>query len=168
MNSIAELKTAHPALCAQLENDTLAALTAETLMTGNAVVHAALLTAGAGVERTRILAIQAHGARFPGHDALVADLIATGKSAPAAAEAILSAEGSKLDAAATALVTDAPKPVAHAAAESDLAAVKYAAGDKSREALQAKWDADTKLQAEFGGRFESYIAFEQGAAYKRA
>lgn len=172
MNSIKEMQTAHPSLCAQLASEataaTLASLTAESLLAGNSAVHAALLADGAGAERTRILAIQAHGNRFPGHGALVASLIAGGKSAPEAAEAILAAEGGKLDAAAAALITGAPQPVAHAAAESDLGNAKPAADDKTREALQTKWDANAALQAEFGGRFESYVAFEQGAAYQRA
>jgi len=131
-----ELRAAHPDLCAALVEE------------GR--------TVGATAERARIQDIEAQA--LPGHDALIAQFKADGKtSGPEAAVAILKAERAVGAARADQLIKDAPKPVPHAAAPTD----GPAAEDKTlpiEERSKAKWDADAKLRAEFG-TYETFLAY---------
>ena len=70
---------------------------------------------GAAAERARILAVEAQA--LPGHEALIAQLKADGKtSGPEAAAQVLAAEKAKLAGMAQQLAADAPAPVPHATA----------------------------------------------------
>lgn len=138
-----------------------------------AAAHPALLesllsegrTAGAATERTRILAIQS--ASIPGHEALVASLVADGTAtAGDAALQILAAEKSARTAAGAARADEAPKPLALVPAPtvqpsaSDVAAAEAAAQANLPvdERCKAAWAKDASLQAEFGslGAFTAY------------
>lgn len=67
---------------------------------------------GAAGEQARIQAVQAQGALLPGHVALVATLVADGKTTgPEAAMALLAAEAKARGTAAQAHAADAPNPV---------------------------------------------------------
>jgi signal peptide peptidase SppA len=69
----------------------------------------AKVQAAAKTERDRILAVEANA--MPGHEKLIAELKADGKTTgPEAAQRILAAEKGKLAQVATDLKTDAPKP----------------------------------------------------------
>ncbi len=134
--NLEELRAAHPDLCATLVED------------GR--------TAGATAERERILGIEAN--TLPGHEALIAQFKADGKTTPEmAAVAILAAERAVCATRGEKIVAAAPKPVAHAAAPADTTAAE----DKSlpiNERAKAKWDADSAIRAEFGA-FETYLAW---------
>lgn len=97
--TLAELRAAHPDLCAEL--------VAEGRV------------AGAAAECARIKDVEAQG--LPGHEALIATLKFDGQtSGPEAAAHVLAAEKSKLAGIAARLQSDAPAPVPHAPApESD-------------------------------------------------
>lgn len=70
---------------------------------------------GATAERQRILDVEAQS--LPGHEALIAQFKADGKtSGPEAAAQVLAAERQKLVGIAQSIAADAPAPVAHAAA----------------------------------------------------
>ncbi|WP_175796338.1 signal peptide peptidase SppA [Burkholderia anthina] len=80
--------------------------------------HAAGLTAGATAERERILGIEAHG--YPGHEKLVAELKADGKTTPdQAAARILGAERAALAQAGADRRSEAPNAVPAADAADD-------------------------------------------------
>lgn len=153
-----------------------------------AAAHPALLesllaegrTAGAAAERTRILAIQS--ASIPGHEALVASLVADGTAtAGDAALQILAAEKSARVKAGADRADEAPKPLALVPAPtvqpsaSDVAAAEAAAQANLPvdERCKAAWAKDASLHAEFGslGAFTAYTRnAEAGNAriYKRA
>lgn len=137
-----ELRAAHPDLCAALVEEG----------------RTAGLAAGAAAERQRILDVEAQ--TLPGHETLIAQLKADGKTSGAeAAVQVLTAERAVNAGRAKDLAADAVKPVAHAPAEGAPGAI--AGDDKSRpaeERAKVKWDADEKLRAEFG-TFETYLAY---------
>lgn len=139
--NLEELRAAHP--------DLAAALVAE----GVAI--------GATAERERIHAVEAQ--LLPGHEALIASLKADGKTTGAeAAVQVLAAERSVCAGRAASLVSEAPQPVAHAAAPTD----KPAGADPSlpiEERAKATWDADEKIRAEFG-QFDTYLAYAKAQA----
>ena len=139
--NLEELRAAHP--------DLAAALVAE----GVAI--------GATAERERIHAVEAQ--LLPGHEALIASLKADGKTTGAeAAVQVLAAERSVCAGRAASLASEAPQPVAHAAAPTD----KPASADTSlpiEERAKATWDADEKIRAEFG-QFDTYLAYAKAQA----
>lgn len=136
MQTVDELRAAHPDLCAALVEE------------GR--------TAGATAERQRIHDIEALA--LPGHDALIAQFKADGKTSGAeAAVAILAAERQIVAQRGAQLGVDAPKPVAHAAAPED----KPHVTDDSlplEQRAQVKWDNDPAIRAEFG-TFDTYLAY---------
>lgn len=105
-----ELEQQHPALFAQMQTETAAAV-------------AAASTAGASAEAARISGVRATA--LPGHEKLVETLAFDGKTTPAeAALAVNAAHRASLAAAATAHANDAPKALPHAAAPSDAGKTK--------------------------------------------
>lgn len=145
-----QLRAAHPDLCA--------ALVEEGRLAG--------FEAGATAERTRILDVE--GQALPGHEKLIAQLKADGKTTgPMAAVAVLNAERAVAANRSEQLAADAPKPVAHAAAPDAAAeAAAAAAVDASlsvEERCKAAWDADPKVRAEYGS-LQDYTAFTRAHA----
>lgn len=107
---------------------------------------------GATAERERIQAVLAQS--MPGHEKLVNQLAFDGKTTgPEAAVQVLAAEKAVSKTTLANLQADAPEPVQHAVQTDELAA------KTPEEKAKAKWDADAKLQAEFGGKFSRYMAF---------
>ncbi len=105
-----ELKEQDPALFAQIETETAAAVAAATV-------------AGATAEAARISGVRATA--LPGHEALVETLAFDGKTTPAeAALAVNAAHRASITAAAAAHAADAPKALPHAAAPSDAGKTK--------------------------------------------
>ena len=110
-------------------------------------VLVAIQQEGASAERARIQAIEAQA--IPGHDALIATLKFDGKStAGDAAMALLAAEKQTRNAAAKALASDAPQPLALTPAP--------AVDDKP----QSRADLDTAAKA--------YMASHPGTDYVAA
>lgn len=142
--TVDDIKTAHPELAAALEQ----AGYERGLAEGGA--------AGATAELERIKAVKAQ--TLPGHEALIESLMFDGKtSGPEAAAQIVSAEKAARGAALVELREDAPKAV------QDVTVV--ASGEQTFEQrAQAKWDGDEKLQANFGGRFDLYLAEAEAQA----
>jgi hypothetical protein len=135
----AQLEKEHPALFASLRTE--------------------FTEAAAVAERERIKAVE--GACLPGHEALIASLKFDGKTTGGdAALAVLAAESKKRGAAARALASEAPDPVAPAATP---------AVDKGNEVevdptlsvedrCKTKWEKDPKVRAEFTS-LAAYTAF---------
>lgn len=112
--TLEELRAAHPELCASLVAE------------GR--------ESGAAAERARILDIESQA--MPGHEALIAELKADGKTTgPEAAVKILALEKQKLSAMATRIAAAAPAPVAHAEAPQ---AENAAVDPNDRDALHKK------------------------------
>lgn len=127
--------------------------------------HTELLSAiqaeGAEAERSRILAVQAQAKGFPGHDDLVASLVADGKTTgPEAALQILAAERGKGAERIKALRADAPEPVAHAAPDDDAQAASLPIDEQAK----ADWDKSADTRAEFGDHFGAYLAYRKADA----
>jgi ClpP class serine protease len=135
--NLEELRAAHPDLCCALVEE------------GR--------IAGAAAERQRILDIESQA--LPGHEALIAQLKADGKTTGAeAATAIVKAEREICADRARQLSAGAQKPVDHAAAPVDTPAAE----DKNlpvEERAKAKWDSDAALRAEFQtlGAYTAYL-----------
>lgn len=111
----ATLEQQHPALFAQLKSEFSA-----TAPAASSDAIAAATAAGAASELARIVDVRAQ--TLPGHEALVELLAFDGKTTgPQAASAILAAERARITSAAAAHANDAPNPVPHSAAPSDVA-----------------------------------------------
>ena len=111
-------------------------------------------------ERERILGIQGH--TLPGHEDLVAKLVADGKTTPdAAASQILAAEkqtGARQLAQAQADEADTPK--AEAGIETGVAQSGEDESVPIEDRAKAKWDASADIRSEFKD-FSTYLAFRQ-------
>ena len=124
------------------------------------------LTAGAEAERTRIKAVKA--VLLPGHEGLIERLMFDGTTTgPDAAALVIEAENGKRVLHLKHIAADAPPPVAHAVAPDPQAAAAADAALPLEERCKLAWDRDPSLRAEFGDRYESYLAFtkaqERGA-----
>lgn len=109
------------------------------------------IAAGAAAERARILAVEEQS--MPGHESLVAEMKADGKTTgPEAAARILQAEKAKIASTSQALIDGAPKP---AQASERPAATQPATADAKAIARQAQEYVDTEAMA---GRKVSYAA----------
>ncbi|SHE67754.1 ATP-dependent protease ClpP, protease subunit [Kaistia soli DSM 19436] len=130
----------------------------------------AMATASAAAERDRILGIENLGAT--GHDALVAEMKADGKTSPAeAALRIMGAEkatrGTRMQALADAdkTVPVATAPTANPQPAAPVAPVPVVAA--SPDGWKAEFVASADLQAEFRS-VEAYVAFKSATADGRA
>lgn len=124
--------------------------------------HPELITAlqgeGAVAERDRILAIQALG--MAGHEALVAEMVADGKTTgPEAAVRILQAEKAANKSRADNLAADAPAPAPFTGVPEGEG--EPAADAPIQERAKSAWDKSAELRAEFGGNYTSYLAYRQ-------
>lgn len=109
-----DLKEQHPALFAQIETETAAAVAATASLSKEL---------GAATERARIEGVRATA--LPGHEALVETLAFDGKTTPAeAALAVNAAHRASIKAAADANTNDAPPALKHSAAPSDAGKTK--------------------------------------------
>lgn len=118
---------------------------------------------GAAGERARIVGIEAHAKAMPGHDALVAEMKADGKTTPdQAAGRILAAEGALRANAAQGVrdVEAVTGAVAAAPASRPAAAVEQAS---TPEGWKAEFAKSSALQAEFG-EADTYVAYKAGVA----
>lgn len=152
---IANLKQRAAGVASQINEG--AQMDLETLKAEYPDLVLAIAADAAAAERSRIADVEAQA--LPGHDALVAQLKADGKTTgPEAAAAILAAEKQKLAGMAAQLAADAPAPVPHAAPPSDIAA--EAADDRPvEERAKSQWDADSAIRKEFAslGAFTAYL-----------
>lgn len=157
-----------PAAAAQpLDRETLAAeypqLLAAVLNEGHEQGRAEGLSAGAEAERARIKAVK--GQTLPGHEPLIERLMFDGKTTgPEAAALVIGAENEKRVLHLKAHRDDAPKPVTHAVAPDLEAAANADAALPLEERCKRAWERDPNLRAEFGERFESYLAFSRAEA----
>jgi ClpP class serine protease len=118
------------------------------------------LTAGADAECARIKAVKA--VSLPGHEGLIDRLMFDGTTTgPEAAVLVLEAENGKRKLHLRAIADDAPRPVAHAVAPDVEAAATADAALPLEERCRRAWDRDPNLRAEFGDRYESYVAFSR-------
>jgi len=121
-----------------------------------AVGHADGSVAGADGERARIVAVLDQS--IAGHEDLVKTLAFDGETTgPEAAVKVLNAERDAQGKAATDRAADAADlDDVDASLETDTGADTGLTGD---EKVEADWEADEKLRAEFGDDFERYTAF---------
>lgn len=152
---IANLKQRAAGVASQINEG--ANMDLETLKAEYPDLVQAIAADAAAAERSRIADVEAQA--LPGHDALVAQLKADGKTTgPEAAAAILAAEKQKLAGMAAQLAADAPAPVPHAVPPSDSAA--ESADDRPvEERAKSQWDADSAIRKEFAslGAFTAYL-----------
>lgn len=152
---IANLKQRAAGVASQINEG--AQMDLETLKAEYPDLVLAIAADAAAAERSRIADVEAQA--LPGHDALVAQIKADGKTTgPEAAAAILAAEKQKLAGMAAQLAADAPAPVPHAVPPSDSAA--ESADDRPvEERAKSQWDADSAIRKEFAslGAFTAYL-----------
>lgn len=111
---------------------------------------------GATAERDRIQAVKAQS--MPGHDDLIEALMFDGKTTgPEAAIQVLQAVRADGDKALTAVKNDSPGAIPNPAPPAAPSAVDPNAPLDER--CKAEWDAKPDLRAEFGGDFDSYLAY---------
>lgn len=135
-----------------------AALTAEIVARDHGAIAQHFRAEGAAAERARILGVEAQA--LPGHEALVAELKADGKTTPEmAAVAILAAEKKTGQRVLAGLQADgtvaAPAPAAVDPAKTPAADASLPLETRAKNA----WAASAEIQAEFGGSFERYHAY---------
>lgn len=143
-------------------------ITREFLAAHHPELVAAIHAEGAQAELARVLAVQAQA--LPGHEKLIAECVADGKtSGPEAAVKVLAAERALAGERRSALAADRQAPVAFAAAPS--AADDAAAGAADSEAadaalpLEARCEKQWNSQPALRDEFASLAAF---TAYTRA
>lgn len=137
----------------------------ETIERDHPELAAALRAEGALAERERIRDVEAQA--MPGHDDLIARMKFDGKtSGAAAAVEVLAAEKQKRATYLASMQQDAPQPVPHTPAPADSAADDTALPVEDR--CKAKWDRDAALRAEFGGKFDAFVAFAKAEESGRA
>lgn len=148
-------------------------ITRETLEREHPALFAQMRTefnaAGAAAEIARVQAVRE--ASLPGHEKLIEQLAADGKTTGAEAAAqVLAAERGARQAQASAHASDAPAAAPHSAATEQAAvAAASAEADKSlpvEERCKKQWDTDASVRAEFGSlaAFTGYTrANEQGS-----
>lgn len=121
-------------------------------------------TAGAESERNRIRDVESQC--MPGHESLIAEMKFDGKTTgPEAAVRILQAEKTVTANRAAALAKEAPVALPHGATEAALdTATAEDQAAPLEERAKAKWDANEKLRAEFGGKFAAYLGYEKAQA----
>ena len=99
---------------------------------------------------------------MPGHESLIKTLAFDGKTTgPEAAVQILQAERGNAEAAASDVADDAAKINLDASVSADLGDDEAINSLPFDEKCKAKWDRSEDLQAEFGGSFERYLAYEK-------
>jgi ClpP class serine protease len=119
--------------------------------------------AGAQHERARVKAVKA--VSLPGHEGLIDRLMFDGTTTgPEAAAMVIEAENAKRQLHLQAIANDAPPPVAHAVAPELEAGPAADAALPLEDRCKRAWDRDPKLRAEFGDRYESYLAFSRAEA----
>ena len=128
---------------------------------------AAAELAGASAERTRLLGLDELA--MAGHEALVAAAKADGKTTPEQlalqiVKAERSAGANHLAGRAAADTGVAVPPVAALPQQSAAGAANAPLETRAK----AAWDASADLQAEFGGKFDAYLAFEKANASGQA
>lgn len=135
----------------------------QTLKDDYPEIVAAIMQEGAEQERARIQGCE--DACLPGHEQLVAAMKFDGKSTGADVAMAIIQEEKKIRANHLQdFRANAPQPVPHAPTP---AIENHAVEDPSlplEERAKAKWDKDEGLRAEFGGKFETYLAFERAQA----
>lgn len=155
-----QLLSDHPELVEALRAEALAG------MIPTADLSAQLAAAeekGAANERARIQAVEAQ--LIPGHESLIAGFKFDGKTTGEQAAVAVIAADKGIRAAALSAMESGANPA--------VPAVDPPEGDSSatlpvEEQAKAAWDKDAALRAEFGNKFEAYLAYEQNAATGRA
>lgn len=148
-----KLKAEHPELVAQIAAEAVVGLVPASELD-------AARTAGAEGERNRIKEVRAQ--LIPGHEALIEELAMDGKtSGPEAAVKVLAADKALREQNLAALEGDGSAVVPAAAAP---VITSTTATGTPEEQAKAEWDKDENLRAEFGGKFESYLAYKRKAA----
>jgi hypothetical protein len=125
---------------------------------------------GAKAERERILGIER--VALPGHEALVAEMKADGKTSPGDA-AIKIAETEKANRSKRLDAIKSDGQAAPAISATAMGEKKPVVVDESaplEERAKAAWDADPKLRTEFEsvGGFEGYLAWRKAEAHGQA
>jgi signal peptide peptidase SppA len=151
--NLAELRLAHPDLCAALVEEG----------------RSAGFEAGAKAELDRIKGVEAQS--MAGHETLITSLKFDGKTTgPEAAVQVLAAEKSLQSKAATALVDGAPAALSFAAAPNDAELAAEAAAAEVNlpieERAKAEWDKSADLQSEFVS-FATYLSFRKAESNGR-
>lgn len=142
------------------------AMTLDELKAKHPEMFAQVLAEGAAAEAQRQKDIDA--VALPGHEALVAQLKADGKTTGAqAAQIILAAEKSKRETALAAIRSGAPAPVAPssgAAASPEQPKAKVDESLPVEERAAAEWDSSADVRAEFDGDKAAFVAFYKANA----
>jgi ClpP class serine protease len=153
----------HPTIAEafRAEGETRARAAVEKQASEHAAAVAAARAEGAAAERARILEVEAQ--LLPGHEKLIAELKADGKTTgPEAAMAVLKAERATGAAGLQAMLTDGAK--ATVAPSRETAPAAAATADDAaplEERCKAQWDSKPELRKEFGNDFEAFVAFER-------
>lgn len=159
--TLEQLRAEHP--------DLVAAIVAEATegMVATADLQQQLATAqaaGAAGELARIQAVEDQ--LIPGHEALISQLKADGKTTAAeAAQQVLAAEKGA-QASALAALEAGSNPIVPAAEAGQQTEIDP--NSPIEERAQTQWDADAGLRTEFGGKFESFLAYAKASDAGRA
>jgi hypothetical protein len=146
VTSLAELRAAFPDLCAQIQTESM--------------------SAGANAERERIGGIEKLGASMKGHDALISEMKADGKTTPEqAAVRIVAAEGALREQQLKGVKDVESLTGKVPASPTSLGAAAPASTEKpaTPEGWKTEFESSQALQSEFGS-VERYVTFKGAEA----
>ncbi|MGL4966152.1 MAG: S49 family peptidase [Inquilinus sp.] len=148
-------------------DDTMSAAALQAFVARHPKQAEALARYGAASERKRITSLQALAE--PGEDKMLAKAIAEGWAVDKAALTFAEGRRTRRAAALGNRQAEAAQPVAAPATDPAAPAKpKEDANAPIDVRAKAAWEASADLQAEFGGKFESYLAFRKAEASGQA
>lgn len=137
------------------------ALIKEGALTAKGQIDSAV-EAASKAERERIQAVYGQGQKLPGHGALIQKLMFDGKTTgPEAAVEILAAESNARGRTLSDIRADAPKPADTVDATQEGDAARIDPNLPVEERAKAEWDKSPDVRDEFGGQFDSYLAWRR-------
>jgi len=130
-------------------------LTVDSVKTDHPDIFAAIFAEGVRAENDRVKSVQAQS--FPGHEKLIAEMIADGKTTGSeAAIKILAAEREGKKNTIANLAVDLPKHV-----EPQFDDLEDDSAKTGEELWKAEWDSSVSLRDEFSGEFSTYMSYKR-------
>lgn len=138
-----------------MKNQASNVLTVDSVKTDHPDIFAAIFAEGAKAENDRVKSVQAQS--FPGHEALIAEMIADGKTTGSeAAIRILAAEREGKKTAIATFATEFPQSV-----EPQLDNSEDDSAKTGEELWKAEWNSSASLRDEFSGEFSTYMSYKR-------
>lgn len=135
-----------------MKNQASSTLTVDSVKTDHPDIFNAIFAEGVKAENNRVKSVQLQS--FPGHEKLIAEMIADGKTTGSeAAIKVLAAEREGKKTAVATLATDLPVFV-----EPQFDGSEDNSAKTGEELWKAEWESSASLRQEFAGEFSTYMS----------